>query len=136
MRKSCSKNCTSGKVAAVAAVVKCTVHKRRLNYGNGTRTHNHSVCKQTLNYLAKLAKWLSCVVSRYLLGHFTVCSYCVTYAFQSESSPESFGNSVFVYELNGCEFKSRWSHLIFQYRACFLARSFLTFRQLQSVDSL
>ena len=26
---------------------------------NGTRTHNHLICKRTLNHLAKLAKWLS-----------------------------------------------------------------------------
>ena len=30
---------------------------------NGIRTHNHLVCKQTLKHLAKLAKWLSFVVS-------------------------------------------------------------------------
>ena len=35
---------------------------------NWTRTHNHLVHKQTLNHLAKLAKWLSCVVSTYLYG--------------------------------------------------------------------
>ena len=28
----------------------------------GIRTHNHLVQKQTLNHLAKLAKWLSCAV--------------------------------------------------------------------------
>ena len=33
---------------------------------NWTRTHNHLVYKQTLNHLAKLAKWGSCVVSTYL----------------------------------------------------------------------
>ena len=34
-----------------------------------TRTHNnHLVRKRTLNRLAKLAKWLSCVVSTYLYG--------------------------------------------------------------------
>ena len=33
---------------------------------NGTQTHHHLVHKQTLNHLAKLAKWLSCVVSTYL----------------------------------------------------------------------
>ena len=33
---------------------------------NWTRTHNHLVRKRTLNHLAKLAKWLSCVVSTYL----------------------------------------------------------------------
>ena len=33
---------------------------------NRTQTHNHLVYKLTLNHLAKLAKWLSCVVSTYL----------------------------------------------------------------------
>ena len=33
---------------------------------NWTRTHSHLVHKRTLNSLAKLAKWLSCVVSTYL----------------------------------------------------------------------
>ena len=37
---------------------------------NGNRTHNHVVCKQTLNHLAKLAKWLSCFVRTYLYGAF------------------------------------------------------------------
>ena len=35
---------------------------------NWTRTHNHLVHKRTLNHLAKLARWLSCVVSTYLYG--------------------------------------------------------------------
>ena len=33
---------------------------------NGTRTHNHLVRKRTLNNLAKVTKWLSCVVSTFL----------------------------------------------------------------------
>ena len=37
---------------------------------NETRTHNHLVCKRTLNHLAQLAKLLSCVVSTYLYGAF------------------------------------------------------------------
>ena len=37
---------------------------------NNTRTHNHLFHKRTLNYLAKLVKWLSCVVSTYLYGPF------------------------------------------------------------------
>ena len=41
-----------------------------LSEGNGIRTHNHLVRKRTLNHLAKLAKWLSCVVSNYLYGAF------------------------------------------------------------------
>ena len=39
-----------------------------LSDSNVIRSHNHSVCKRTLNHLAKLAKWLSCVVSTYLYG--------------------------------------------------------------------
>ena len=34
------------------------------------RTHNLLVCKRTLNHLAQLAKWLSCVVSTYLYSAF------------------------------------------------------------------
>ena len=37
---------------------------------NKTETHNHLLRKRTLNHLAKLAKWLSCVVSTYLYGTF------------------------------------------------------------------
>ena len=46
---------------------------------NGTPTHNHLVCKWTLNHLAKLAKWLTCVVSIYLYGayHCMFLSCCV-----------------------------------------------------------
>ena len=35
---------------------------------NGTRTHDQLICKRTLKYFVKLAKWLSCVVSTYLYG--------------------------------------------------------------------
>ena len=34
------------------------------------RTHNHLVCKRTLNHLAQLIKWLSWVVITYLYGAF------------------------------------------------------------------
>ena len=37
---------------------------------NRNWTHNHLVCEQTLNHLAKLAKLLSCVVITYLYGAF------------------------------------------------------------------
>ena len=37
---------------------------------------------------------------------------------------------MFVYELSGCGFEFRCCHLNFKYRACFWARSSLTFRQL------
>ena len=45
-------------------------HIARLSDGNGTRTHNHLVRKRILNHLAKLATWLSSVVSIYPYGAF------------------------------------------------------------------
>ena len=39
-----------------------------LSDSNGIRTHNQLVRKRKLNHLAKLVKWLSCVVSAYLYG--------------------------------------------------------------------
>ena len=44
----------------------------RLSDCNWTWTHNHLVFKLTLNHLAKLVKWLSCVVSTHLYG---TCDY-------------------------------------------------------------
>ena len=41
-----------------------------LSYSNRIWIHNDLVRKRTLNHLAKLAKWLSCVVSFYLYGAF------------------------------------------------------------------
>ena len=41
-----------------------------LNDSNWTRTQNHLVHKRTLNHLASLAKWLSCVLSTYLYSAF------------------------------------------------------------------
>ena len=46
----------------------------RLSDCNWTWTHNHLVCKRILNHLAKLAKWLSCVVSTSLSGAFDCMS--------------------------------------------------------------
>ena len=40
------------------------------------RTQNHLVRKQTLNHLAKLAKWLSYVVSTYLYGALNCMFLC------------------------------------------------------------
>ena len=50
---------------------------------NRTWTHNHLVRKQTLNYLAKLAKWLSCVVSTYVYSAFD-CMFLSCHARISE----------------------------------------------------
>ena len=41
-----------------------------LSDSNEIRTHNHLVRTRTLKHFAKLAKWLSCVVSTYLYGPF------------------------------------------------------------------
>ena len=41
-----------------------------LSDSNRIRTHNHLICKRTLNHLTKLAKWLSCVVTTFLYGTF------------------------------------------------------------------
>ena len=45
-------------------------HNWSLSDSQEVRTHNHLVRKRTLNHLAKLAKWLSCVVNSYLYGAF------------------------------------------------------------------
>ena len=91
---------------------------------NWTRTHNHLVHKRTINDLAKLAKWLSCVVSTYLYGAFDYMFLSCHIRIQSESTvciiwlvwPNGW---VFVYELSGCGFGSSCSHLNFGFRACF-----------------
>ena len=47
-----------------------------LSDSNVISTHNHLVCKQTLNHLAKLVKWLSCVVRAYLYRTFDCILSC------------------------------------------------------------
>ena len=73
---------------------------------NWTRTHNHFVHKRTLDHLAKLAKWLSCVVSNICKVHLTVCSYHVTYSFHSEST---FYSCLNVKELLARSRREIWS---------------------------
>ena len=70
-----------------------------LRNSNDIRTHNHLVHKQTLNHLATLAKWLSCVVSTYLYDA-TECYCHVTYDFQSVST---------LYGLPECQRLLVWS---------------------------
>ena len=41
---------------------------------NRNWTHNHLVCKQALNHLAKLVKWLSCIMRTFLYGAFDCMS--------------------------------------------------------------
>ena len=45
-------------------------HIWSLSDSNVIWTHNHLVCNQTPNHLARLARWLGCVVSTYLYGAF------------------------------------------------------------------
>ena len=61
------------------------VEAKPVENNNRIRTYIHLVCKRTLNHLAKLIKWLSCVLSTYLHGAFFVSYYHVTCEFQSES---------------------------------------------------
>ena len=70
---------------------------------NKTQTHNHLICKWTLNHLAILAKWLNCVVSIYMYSTFDCIRLWVRVPLQS--------------------LKLQISHL-------FRARSSLTFRQI------
>ena len=53
-----------------------------LSISGGIRTHNYLVRKRILNHLAKLVKWLSCVVSAHLYGAFDCmflpCHVCVS----------------------------------------------------------
>ena len=85
---------------------------------NGARTHNYSACEQTLNHLAKLAKWLSCVASTYLHGAFD-CMFLSCHVGVSEWIhcsiiwPVWLNGWVFLYELSGCGFESRCSDLNF-----------------------
>ena len=54
---------------------------------NGTQSHNNLIRKRTLNHLVKLTvnDWAVFLVLFYI-KNLTVCSYHVTYAFQSEST--------------------------------------------------
>ena len=54
----------------------------RLNDCNETRSHNCFVCKRTVKHLAKLVKWLRCVVSTSpgsaFVSMFLSCQVCVS----------------------------------------------------------
>ena len=55
---------------------------RDLSDFNWNQTHNHLVHKRTLDHLAKLVNWLSCVVSTCLYGAFDCmflsCHVCIS----------------------------------------------------------
>ena len=55
---------------------------------NETQTYNHLVRQWTRKHLAKLVKWLTCVVNTYLCGSLlSACFSHVTQAFLCESAP-------------------------------------------------
>ena len=76
----------------------------------------------TLNHLAKLAKWLSCVGNTYLYGAFYSiflrCHLTVYLQHRSIIWPVWLNGWVFVYELSGCGFESSCSHLNFRFCPC------------------
>ena len=78
---------------------------RNLSDYNRIRIHNHLVRKWTLNHSVKLIKWSTLWVCICMV-HLTVCSYHVTYAFQSESKLNS---CVHVKELLAQNRRNIWS---------------------------
>ena len=83
--------------------------KQGISDCNGTRTHNHLVCKQTLNRLAKLT-------NTYAFGQ---TDQYLQYLRSSIIWSVWPNGSVFAYKLSGCGFESRRSHSIFRYHTCF-----------------
>ena len=97
---------------------------------NWTWSHNHLIYKRTLNHLAKLANWLSCVVSTYLYSAFDLCSYHVMYAFQSESTLYSCLNvkellaqsRCKIWSLSDCNWTRTHNHLVHKWTLSHLAK--------------
>ena len=96
-----------------------------LSDNNWIRMHNHLVRIRTLNNLAELVKWSSCVVSSYLYGAFD-CMLSTDKYLQHSSIiwPVWLKVWVFVYDLSDCGFESHCCHLSFRYRIC-LSKEFL-----------
>ena len=51
-------------------LVRSRRHSWSLSDSNEVQTHNHIVGKRTRRHIARLAKWVSCVVSTYIYGAF------------------------------------------------------------------
>ena len=106
-------SCSHGWLTDVELRMKSEKHKQTERNCNETRTHNHLVRKRTLNHLAKLEKWFSCVMSTV---HLTVCSYYVTY----ESTVYSYLNAkkLFaqnrrdIWSLSNCNKTRNHNHLV------------------------
>ena len=120
--------------------IPCSKQAQYLNFKWGQRnlTYNPLVRKRTINHLAKLAKWLSCVVNTYLFVAFGCmllsCHTCMSewiYSLQflkCQGVPswkqawylkckwnEWHSNA----DLSGYGFGSRCCYLNFRYRPCF-----------------
>ena len=82
---------------------------------NWTQTQNPIVRKRTLNHLAKLTKWLSCVLSIYLYSAFD-CISChvrirvwIIAQISTQNTAQSFGQFGRMVEcLAACNFSNSW----------------------------
>ena len=83
-------------------------------YKHNIKTETNCNGIQTLKHLAKLANWLTCVVSTYLYIAFD----CMFLSCHVCNWPIWLNNWVFGYKLSGCGFKFRFSHLNVRYYAC------------------
>ena len=87
---------------------------------NWARTHNYLVHKRTLNHLAKLAKWLSCVVSTYLYRAFNCIFLSCHIRIQSESTLYDCQNvkellarsRCEIWSLSDCNWARTHNHLV------------------------
>ena len=75
----------------------------------------HLVCRQTLSRLAKMAKWLNCVVSTYLCGLLTVCFENVKFMLRVNLHSvfawilkNSFFETCNIWNLSDCN--GNWTH--------------------------
>ena len=72
--------CSCQNVKELLASNRCNIWS--LTDSNRIQTHKNIVCKQTLNHLTNLAKWLSCAVSTYLYEAFGYmllsCHLCIS----------------------------------------------------------
>ena len=71
---------------------------------SGIQTHNHLVCKRTLNHLSKLTNKLSCVVSSYLVGTFD----CIKQPCQVRVSKWIYKLQLHECEVNPCWKQARY----------------------------
>ena len=107
-------------------------HIWNLSDSNEIWTQNHLVRERTLNYLAKLAKWLSCVVSNHLYNAFG-CMSC-SIQISTHNTAQSFGH---LPKRFSAHLWTKWLwvrisllSLKLQIWRLLRARSCLTFRQL------